>query len=426
MRCSLLKTHHAIGFRAASKSRSRTAYAKYIHDVGPAQQRWSRRQPAFLGSSTCNSASAGCRALHSAQPRRSSATVSSATSGPPLTPTALTLNSLAPYEPPKTGLLSRLPSSWVPFAELIRLHSPTGTIYLFFPCLFSTLLAAPLAHPPTAPPALLATGALFLTGALIMRGVGCTVNDLWDRQLDARVARTRLRPLARGALSPRAALVFGGAQLAAGLAVLLQFPQPACLYHAAPSLLLVGAYPLAKRVTHYPQAVLGLTFAWGALIGFPALGVDLWADAAAARAAALLYASCAAWVVLYDTIYAHMDARDDARAGIRSIAVRHGAHTRAIMAGLAVLQVGLLAGAGAAVGAGPAFYALGCGSAALTLGTMVARVELHSVESCWWWFRKGAWFTGGAISFGLLVEYWDRRRRNRPCEDVGRARSQTS
>lgn len=308
------------------------------------------------------------------------------------------------YTPPSAGILSHLPSSIVPYAELIRIDKPAGTYYLFFPCLFSTLLAAPLA-PVIAPPlTVLGTAALFFSGALIMRGAGCTINDLWDRNLDPQVARTRLRPIARGAISPRSALVFTGGQLLAGLAVLLQFPTE-CLYYGIPSLLFVATYPLAKRVTHYPQFVLGLTFSWGAIMGFPALGVDLLTNQSALLAASCLYASNVTWTVLYDMIYAHMDIRDDVKAGIKSIAVRHEENTKAVLTGLAVVQVGFLAAAGMAVGAGPVFFAGSCGSAILTLGTMIWKVNLRSVADCWWWFRNGCWLTGGGISLGLLGEY---------------------
>lgn len=292
----------------------------------------------------------------------------------------------------------------VPYAELVRLDKPTGTYYLFFPCLFSTLLAAPLANPMTPPSTVLATTALFLTGALVMRGAGCTINDLWDRNLDPLVARTRLRPIARGAVSPRAAIIFTGAQLLAGLGILLQFPTD-CLYYGIPSLALVATYPLAKRVTHYPQSVLGLTFSWGAIMGFPALGVDLLNSGAAFKAAACLYASNVAWTVLYDMIYAHMDIKDDVKAGIKSIALRHDKDTKLVLSGLAILQIALLAGAGAAVGAGPIFYIGSCGSAAVTLITMIRRVKLKEVSNCWWWFKTGCWLTGGGVAAGLTGEY---------------------
>ncbi|KAJ5054124.1 uncharacterized protein L3040_000407 [Drepanopeziza brunnea f. sp. 'multigermtubi'] len=308
------------------------------------------------------------------------------------------------YEAPKTGLLSIIPSSWVPYAELVRLDKPTGTYYLFFPCLFSTLLAAPLAIPMAAPLSVLGTSLLFFSGALVMRGAGCTINDLWDRNLDPHVRRTRLRPIARGAVTPFNALAFTGVQLFIGLGVLLQFPT-SCLFYGIPSLLLVAAYPLAKRVTHYPQFVLGLTFSWGAMMGFPALGVDLLQDIGALTAAGCLYTSNVAWTVLYDMIYAHMDIKDDAKAGIKSIALKHDAQTKQILSGLAVAQIGLLAAAGVAAGAGPVFFVGSCGGAAITLAVMIKRVNLKSVKDCWWWFVNGCWITGGVVSAGLGAEY---------------------
>ncbi|KAI1802342.1 putative para-hydroxybenzoate-polyprenyltransferase Coq2 [Daldinia bambusicola] len=310
----------------------------------------------------------------------------------------------APYSPPTSGILSHLPRSWVPYAELIRIDKPTGTYYLFFPCLFSTLMAAPLATPAATPLSVIGTAALFFAGALVMRGAGCSINDLWDRNLDPHVTRTRHRPIARGAITPFHALAYTGAQLLTGLGILLQFPT-SCLFYGIPSLLFVASYPLAKRVTYYPQFVLGLTFSWGAIMGFPALGVDLLANSAALSAAALLYASNVSWTVLYDMIYAHMDIKDDAKAGIKSIALKHDADTKKVLSGLAVMQVGLLGAAGIAVGAGPAFYIFSCGGAALTLGWMIKRVNLKNVKDCWWWFVNGCWITGGAISLGLGIDY---------------------
>ncbi|KAJ8118670.1 hypothetical protein OPT61_g402 [Boeremia exigua] len=311
---------------------------------------------------------------------------------------------LPAYKPPTTGLISYLPAKAVPYAELMRLQTPAGTYYLFFPCLFSTLLAGAMAVPVAAPTAVLSTTALFFTGALIMRGAGCTINDLWDRNLDPHVERTRLRPLARRAVTPQQAIVFLGGQLTTGLAVLLSLPWE-CFWYATPSLVLVTLYPLAKRVTYYPQFVLGLTFSWGAMMGFPALGIDLLANQAALTAAAFLYASNVAWTVLYDMIYAHMDIKDDVKAGIKSIALKHDKETKAVLSGLAVVQIGLLAASGYAAGLGPLFYIGSCGGAALTLGTMIRRVKLKEVKNCWWWFVNGAFFTGGAISLGLAGEY---------------------
>lgn len=317
-----------------------------------------------------------------------------------------TATSTAPaqYTPPQKGLLATLPSSWVPYAELIRLDKPTGTYYLFLPCLFSTLMAAPLATPMASPTTVLGTSALFFTGALIMRGAGCAINDLWDRDLDPRVERTRFRPIARGAISPQKAIVFTGFQLLAGLGVLVQFPTE-CLFWGIPSLLFVSTYPLAKRFTDYPQVVLGLTFSWGAMMGFPALGIDVFSRPEVLTAMSALYTSCISWTVLYDMIYAHMDIKDDVAAGIRSIAVRHEHNTKTVLSGLAAVQVALLTAAGVAAGAGPIFFVGSCGSALLSLGIMIWRVRLKDVKNCWWWFKNGCWITGGGISLGLLGDY---------------------
>ncbi|KAI3393889.1 hypothetical protein diail_3492 [Diaporthe ilicicola] len=334
----------------------------------------------------------------------SSAEKSVAPAGPaPISPEQHPSPVPAAYEPPKTGLLALLPPSWVPYAELIRLDKPAGTYYLFFPCVFSTLMAAPLAAPTASPGSVVGTSALFFAGALIMRGAGCTINDLWDRNLDPHVTRTRLRPIARGAVTPFQGLVFTGAQLLAGLAILLQFPLE-CFFYATPSLLFVASYPLAKRVTYYPQFVLGLTFSWGAFVGFPALGVDLLSNTPALTAAVLLYSSNVAWTVLYDGIYAHMDVKDDVKAGIKSVALAHDQSKR-FLVGLGAVQVGLLAASGLAAGAGPAFFVGSCGGAAFTLGYMIKKVNLKDVKDCWWWFVNGCWLTGGVVSAGLAVDY---------------------
>jgi 4-hydroxybenzoate polyprenyltransferase len=141
------------------------------------------------------------------------------------------------------------------------------------------------------------------------------------------------------------------------------------------------------------------------MMGFPALGIDLLSNQAALTAAACLYFSNVAWTVLYDMIYAHMDIKDDVKAGIKSIALKHDKETKVILSSLAVVQLGLLAATGVAAGMGPVFFAGSCGGAALTLGMMIRRVKLKDVKDCWWWFVNGAWFTGGAISLGLAGEY---------------------
>ncbi|KAK5116615.1 hypothetical protein LTR62_007289 [Meristemomyces frigidus] len=309
----------------------------------------------------------------------------------------------ATYSPPTTGVISRLPPSWIAYAELIRLDKPAGTYYLFLPCLFSTLLAASLATPITSPLTVLSTGALFFAGALVMRGAGCTINDLWDRNLDPHVERTRLRPIARGAITVNRAIPFLGLQLFTGLAILLQFPSQ-CFFYATPSLVLVTLYPLAKRITTYPQFVLGLTFSWGAIMGFPALGIDLLTNTSALASAACLYGSCVAWTLIYDMIYAYQDIRDDAKVGILSIARTHEANAKQFLAAVSAVQVGLLAGAGYFAEAGMVYYFLACGGAGATLDHMIREVKLDDVADCASWFRRGAWATGGVISGGMFLD----------------------
>jgi len=323
-------------------------------------------------------------------------------------PNSQQIDSPTIYTPPTTGLISKLPLSWQPYAELVRLDKPTGTYYLYFPCLYSTLMAAPLATPMASVLDIAWYAGLFFTGSLIMRGAGCTINDLWDRNLDPHVERTKFRPIARGAISPQRAIVYLGFQMLAGLGILLSFPAQ-CFFYATPSLILVTLYPLAKRVTNYPQAVLGLTFTWGAWMGFPALGVDLLSNTDAAISAACLYASCWAWTMNYDMIYAHMDIKDDLKAGIKSIALAHEHNTKAVLSVLTVAQVGLLAAAGYFSGAGPLFAIVSCGGSALTLSTIIRKVDLKDPKNCWWWFRSGAWLTGGSISTGLFLDYLYRR-----------------
>ncbi|TGZ84248.1 4-hydroxybenzoate polyprenyl transferase, partial [Ascodesmis nigricans] len=313
-------------------------------------------------------------------------------------------SSLSVYTPPTTGILSRLPKSWVPYAELVRLDKPTGTYYLLLPCIWSTLLASSLTL--ASPLSVLGTCFLFTGGAFIMRGAGCAINDIWDRRIDPLVTRTKFRPLARGAISTKSAVVFTGTQLLAGLGLLANFPTEV-FYVAMPSMLVVTAYPAMKRYTNYPQVVLGAAFSWGALLGFPAMGVSL-LEPTTAVTAGCLYLSNVAWTVLYDTIYAQQDLKDDLKAGVKSTAVAwgDGGKARAVLAGLGVTQLGLLTAAGVASGMGPCFFVGSVGGAALGTAWMIKKVRFGVVEDCWGWFKWCAWAVGGvAIGGGLAGEY---------------------
>jgi 4-hydroxybenzoate polyprenyltransferase len=218
----------------------------------------------------------------------------------------------------QASLVLRLtPDFALPFVQLARYDRPAGWQLLLAPCWQAAALAGLALH---RGPNLLQL-ALFLVGAIAMRGAGCTYNDILDRRLDAGVERTRNRPLPSGRVGIGAAAAFLIAQSLVGLAVLLSFNLfSICLGIA--SLAVVAVYPLMKRVTSWPQAVLGFAFSWGALIGWSATFGGL------ALAPALLYASAFCWTIGYDTIYAMQDARDDAVVGIRSTARLFGSHAR--------------------------------------------------------------------------------------------------
>lgn len=211
-----------------------------------------------------------------------------------------------------------LPVPVQPYARLMRLDRPIGIWLLLLPCLWGVTLASNGLPSPV-------FLALFALGALIMRGAGCAINDLYDRHLDAQVERTATRPLPSGHIKPWQALLFVAALLLLGLAVLVQF-NAFTVWLGVASLTLVLTYPLAKRVTWWPQFVLGLAFNWGALMGWSAIHGSL------AWPAFFLYAAGIFWTLGYDTIYAHQDKEDDAQIGIKSLALKLGTHSRTAIA----------------------------------------------------------------------------------------------
>jgi 4-hydroxybenzoate polyprenyltransferase len=247
-----------------------------------------------------------------------------------------------------------LAPAWArPYLRLARLDRPIGSWLLLMPCWWSAALSAGVAHHLDRLPLDLA---LFFIGAFVMRGAGCTWNDITDRDLDAKVERTRSRPIPAGQVSVKQALIFLVAQALIGLAVLLQFNRFAVGTGIA-SLLIVAVYPFMKRITWWPQIVLGLAFSWGALMGFAVTFGRL--DATAF----VLYAGSISWVIGYDTIYAHQDTEDDALIGIKSTARLFAERTHqalVIFYGVAVAVIGIalaLAGAGLAGWIGLAVFA---------------------------------------------------------------------
>ena len=277
-----------------------------------------------------------------------------------------------------------------PYLRLTRLDRPIGWWLLLLPCWWSSALAA------------VANGAwgpdpwhifLLLVGAIVMRGAGCTWNDLVDRDIDARVERTRSRPIPSGQVTVKAAAVFLVLQALVGLLVLVQFNRFAIAVGIA-SLGVVAIYPFMKRFTYWPQIFLGLAFSWGALMGWAA------ARGALELPAFLLYAGSIAWVIHYDTIYAHQDREDDALAGLKSTALLFGPRTKPMLALFSAMAVILIAAAGFTAGAGPVF-ALGLAAFAAHLAWQIARIDIDDQDSCLRMFRANR--DAGLILFAALV-----------------------
>jgi len=238
---------------------------------------------------------------------------------------------------------------------------------------------------------------LFGVGAFVMRGAGCTINDMWDRNFDKAVARTKDRPIAKGEVTLPQAVGFLGLQLSAGLAVLTQLNWYSIALGAS-SLSVVTIYPFMKRITHWPQAVLGLAFNWGALLGWSAVaGTVNWSVCLP------LYAGGVAWTLVYDSIYAHQDKDDDIQIGVRSTALLFGEYTRPILSGLSATSISLITYAGYLNGQGLPFY-VGTGLAAVQLARVLARTNFDDRPSCWTGFVGCGW-AGFWVWMGALADY---------------------
>ena len=298
-----------------------------------------------------------------------------------------------------TGTVADAIGNWVdtlapvwsrPYLRLARLDRPIGSWLLLLPCWWSSALAAVAAHA-RAPS--LAHLALFFIGAFAMRGAGCTWNDIVDRDLDASVERTRSRPIPSRQVSVGQAGLFLVLLALLGLAVLIQFNGFTIALGIA-SLAIVVVYPFMKRITYWPQIVLGLAFSWGALMGWAA------AFGALALPPLLLYAGSISWVIGYDTIYAHRDREDDALIGIKSTALLFGERTKPMLALFYGLAVFLLGAAGFAGGAGLVF-ALGLLAFAAHLAWQIFRLDIADPDNCLAVFKSDR--DAGLILFAGLV-----------------------
>jgi 4-hydroxybenzoate polyprenyltransferase len=297
-----------------------------------------------------------------------------------------------------TGRVADATGNWVdghapayarPYLRLARLDRPIGSWLLLMPCWWSVGLAG-MAQGRF--PSLLHI-ALFFIGAFAMRGAGCTWNDLVDRNLDGLVERTRSRPIPSRQVTVAQATAFMLAQAVIGFIVLVQFNRFTVMTGLA-SLLVVVIYPFMKRVTYWPQIFLGLAFSWGALMGWPAAFGRLDAPAL------VLYAGAIAWVIGYDTIYAHQDREDDLLIGIKSTALLFGERTAPMLTFFYTAAVVLIAIAGLMAGGGWIFM-LGVAAFALHLGWQVVRLDIDDPAHCLMLFKSNR--DAGLILFGAML-----------------------
>ena len=307
----------------------------------------------------------------------------------------------SPTEPRQDGgiIADAPPTNWVdryapgpikPYCKLARYDRPIGTWLLLLPCWYAQALAH-LAEGARLPD--IWSMALFALGALVMRGAGCTWNDIVDRDFDGRVQRTAQRPIPAGLVTVKQALVFGVAQALVGLAVLVQF-NTFTIWLAIASLLLVAAYPFAKRFTYWPQLILGMTFNWGALVGFSAVAGTL------PLAALVLYAGSISWTIGYDTIYAHQDKEDDALLGLKSTALKFGDTTPIWLTAFYTVALGLFSLAAYLAGGGW-ITALALAAIGAHFVWQIATLDTADASNCLKRFKSnrdvGLLFTGSIL-----------------------------
>ncbi|CAI4230523.1 unnamed protein product [Auanema sp. JU1783] len=290
--------------------------------------------------------------------------------------------------PRAAELVAKAPQKWQPYLALMRADKPIGTWLLYWPCTWSIALATPAGELPS-----LYYLSLFGAGAFLMRSAGCVINDLWDKDFDKKVERTKMRPLACGSVSTKQAVALLGGLLTTSLGILLQLNWFSVAVGASSMLLVVG-YPLAKRYTYWPQFVLGLTFTWGALLGWTAVRADL------GLTPLTLYLASLQWTLIYDTIYAHQDKHDDIMIGVKSTALRFGDKTKQWLTGFGTVMMGSLASVGYLADQTWPYY-LGLGGTAAHLAWQIGTVDINNGEDCWKKFKSNSWI--GSILFAGIV-----------------------
>lgn len=313
---------------------------------------------------------------------------------------------LSRYTPPKTGLVSHLPPSIIPYAELMRLDKPAGYYAFYFPHLVGIFFTAALSSPLPSLSKIVYLAIVTAFANLFLRGAACTWNDALDAPMDRQVARCRHRPVARGAVSVDHAIVFAVAQSIAWLWCVIIWLHEQC---AAPAMLLAATmivYPYCKRVTNFPQIVLGFSLALGQCIGVASLNPDwlFYDDPVSRRAMVCLYLSNVVNAMIYDTVYAHQDLEDDLKAGVMTMAIACRGRSKEVLSFLAVVEVILLSYIGTLLEFSMRYWCLAVGGTIVVLETMLTTVQLKDPQCCWKWFKWSIMLTGSALCAGLVSE----------------------
>lgn len=313
---------------------------------------------------------------------------------------------LPPYSPPQTTLFRRIPNSFIPYAELMRLHKPAGYYAFFFPHLTGTLLAAARGPATPTPRNLVSVIVTHAIANVFLRGSACAYNDALDGPFDRLVERCRHRPVARGAVSPFSAHAFAAAQAIIWIAMVATLPTETVKTAMWLSLTMI-LYPWCKRFTNYPQVVLGFSLALGQGIGAGTVGWDVLAEKDPWKLIGItsLYLSAVFNAIVYDTVYAHQDLKDDLKAGVKSMAIACLGWTKQWLSFLCFIEVILLVSTGYAMGFGVAYWSITVAGTATVLAYMLLTWKIEDRDDCWYWFCHLIWFTGGTICVGLAGEY---------------------
>lgn len=297
------------------------------------------------------------------------------------------------------GWVELLPASWVPYVQLSRLSPPAGLFLIYFPHLFGVLHAASAGGYDRGD--VLYVSAILFGGSFFCNNGSHAWNDLVDAPIDMKIARTKTRPIPRGAISRPAAFIFAVSQALGAASFLLFLPYDAAIA-TIPNIIGTLYYPYSKRHTHLAQVVLGFCLTWGIMIGSSSMGVETpWKE----PSTVCLFAASTIWVVIFDTIYAHQDLEDDLKVGVKSTAVLLRGYARFALSVLFIAMSGLLIYSGYFGGMGFPYYAITVGGCVFSVGAMVSLVDLGDPSSCWNWFSTGFWATGASIAAGLFVEY---------------------